>query len=228
MTTVLLFDIDGTLISTGGAGRKSMELAFHAVHGRPDAFEGVRFGGMTDRAIVRQGLARIGAVVNEDTITQLIAKYLEFLSEEVPKIEDGKYVVHAGMREAIEASRKRGAAIGLGTGNVRDGARIKLQRVGLFDAFLFGGFGDDHELRPELIRRGAERGSEQLKIAFGDARVIVIGDTPHDITAAHAIGARCLAVTTGGFTVEALKAVGADWVFADLASPGALETLLDG
>ncbi len=228
MTTVLLFDIDGTLISTGGAGRRSMELAFDAVHQRPDAFEGARFGGMTDRAIVRQGLARIAAAVTEEAITELIAKYLEYLAQEVPRIADEKYIVHAGMREAIEAGRKRGAAIGLGTGNVRDGARIKLQRVGLYDAFLFGGFGDDHELRPELIRRGAERGSAHLKIELAQARVIVIGDTPHDITAAHAIGARCLAVTTGGFAVEALTAAGADWVFADLESPGALDVLLDG
>lgn len=224
--TVLLFDIDGTLISTGGAGRKALELAYDALHQRADAISALRLGGMTDQAIVRLGLEAIGAVVSEAAVAAVLQKYLEFLALEVPKIEPHKYLVHRGMREAIAAGRKLGAAIGLGTGNVRDGARIKLQRVGLHEAFDFGGFGDDHELRPELIRRGAERGVERLGVPWARARVVVIGDTPHDVTAAHAIGATCVGVATGGFSVAQLEEAGADWAFEDLAAPGALAALL--
>ncbi len=226
--TVLLFDIDGTLISTGGAGRRALELAFAELHQREDAIKSFRLAGMTDRAIVRQGLELIGQPPTDAAIAVLIAKYLEFLALEVPKIEAEKYVVHPGMLEAIAAGKKMGAAIGLGTGNVKDGAKIKLQRVGLFESFGFGGFGDDHELRPELIRRGAQRGVKQLRVPWSEARVVVIGDTPHDVAAAHAIEAQCMGVATGGFTIEQLKEAGADWAFETLAAPGAIDVMLDG
>lgn len=228
MTRVLLFDIDGTLLSSGGAGRKAVERAYGTLHGRADAIAGINLGGMTDRAIVRHGLKAIGAEATEPAIDGLIAKYLEYLAEEVSRVEAHRYVVHPGMREAIAAGRKRGMAIGLGTGNVREGARIKLSRVGLFDAFDFGGFGDDHELRPELIRRGAERGVAKLGRRWDDTRVVVIGDTPHDVTAAQAIGAKCLGVATGGFSVAQLMAAGADWAYETLAVPGAIDLMLDG
>jgi phosphoglycolate phosphatase len=226
--TVLLFDIDGTLVSTGGAGRKALELAFGELHQRDDAIATFKLGGMTDRAIVRQGLELIGQPPTDAAIALVIAKYLEFLALEVPKVEEEKYVVHPGMREAIAAGKKMGAAIGLGTGNMKNGAKIKLSRVGLYEQFQFGGFGDDHELRPELIRRGAQRGVRLLRVNWSDARIVVIGDTPHDIAAAHAIEAQCMAVGTGGFTLEQLKEAGADWAFENLASPGAIEVMLDG
>ncbi len=226
--TVLLFDIDETLISTGGAGRKSIELAFADLHQRQDAISTFRLGGMTDRAIVRQGLELIGQPPTDTAISAVIAKYLEFLAREVPMVAADKYIVHPGMLDAIAAGKKMGAAIGLGTGNVKDGAKIKLQRVGLYDSFLFGGFGDDHELRPELIRRGAQRGVKQLRVPWTEARVVVIGDTPHDVAAAHAIEAQCMGVATGGFTIEQLKEAGADWAFENLAAPGAIDVMLDG
>lgn len=228
MKTVLLFDIDGTLISSGGAGRKAVERAYATLHGRADAIAAINLGGMTDRAIVRHGLTAIGVQATEPSIDALIAKYLEYLADEVTRVEEHRYVVHAGMREAIDAGRARGMAIGLGTGNVREGARIKLSRVGLHGAFDFGGYGDDHELRPELIRRGAERGAERLGVPLKDARVVVIGDTPHDVTAAHAIGAQCIGVATGGFSVAQLMAAGADWAYETLADADAMTRLLEG
>ena len=180
------------------------------------------------RAIVRQGLEIIGQPPTDIAIAMVIAKYLEFLALEVPKIPDDKYVVHPGMQDALARGKKMGAAIGLGTGNVKDGAKIKLQRVGLYETFLFGGFGDDHEMRPELIRRGAQRGVKQLRVPWSEARVVVIGDTPHDVAAAHAIEAQCMAVCTGGFTLQQLKEAGADWAFETLAAPGAIDVMLDG
>ncbi|MBL9037497.1 MAG: haloacid dehalogenase-like hydrolase [Archangium sp.] len=226
--TVLLFDIDGTLISTGGAGRRAVDAAFAECHGRADACTAFSFAGMTDRAIVRQGLQTLGAEVDDSKVDVVIDVYLRHLEREVQRMEAARYVVHAGMVEAVHAGLGAGFAVGLGTGNVKRGAEIKLRRVGLDVHFRFGGFGDDHELRPELIRRGAERGAAQLGVALSEARVVVIGDTPKDVSAAQAIGAESVGVATGDFSVEALRACGATWAFSDLASPEAREVLLRG
>ncbi|MDP1823814.1 MAG: haloacid dehalogenase-like hydrolase [Archangium sp.] len=224
--TVLLFDIDGTLVSTGGAGRRSIERAFLLVHGRADACSHFTFDGMTDRSIVRLGLQAIGVAADEAAIDVLLARYVQCLDEAVQSVPEAQYIVHAGMREAVDAGLAAGMAVGLGTGNVREGARVKLGRVGLFEKFSFGGFGDDHELRPELIRLGAERGTQQLGVTLREARVVVIGDTPKDVAAAQAIGAESVAVATGGFTVEQLRASGATRVFATLADEGGLDAIL--
>jgi phosphoglycolate phosphatase-like HAD superfamily hydrolase len=226
--TVLLFDVDGTLVTTGGAGRRAIERAFEALHGRRDATHSFPFDGMTDRGIVRQALVAIGQEVTDARIDQLLAHYLECLQEEIALAEAQRYRVHPGMREAVAAGLAAGMAVGLGTGNVERGARLKLQRVGLSEQFSFGGFGDDHELRPELIRAGAQRGAARLGVALAQARVVVIGDTPRDIDAAVAIGAECIGVGTGHWTVEQLKAHGATWAFADLTDPAALDALLVG
>ncbi len=224
--TVLLFDIDGTLVSTGGAGRQSIDRAFELLHGRPDACSHFAFDGMTDRSIVRLGLQAIGVQPDEASIDLLLVRYVTCLADAVRSVPDDRYIVHEGMREAVDAAIAAGMAVGLGTGNVREGARVKLARVGLFEKFAFGGFGDDHELRPELIRRGAERGAALLGVSLGAARVVVIGDTPKDVSAAQAIGAESIGVATGGFTAEQLRASGATAVFETLAAAGALEALL--
>ena len=226
--TVFLFDIDGTLITSGGAGRRALEQAFAALHQRADAIAAIRLDGMTDKAIARMGLEAIGQPPTDAAIDVVLTKYLEFLGPEVEKVDPANYRIHPGMSEAIAAGKKMGAAIGLGTGNIKGGAKIKLQRVGLYESFGFGGFGDDHEQRPELIRRGAQRGVKHLRVPWTEARVVVIGDTPNDIAAAHAIGGQCMALATGHFTTAQLQEAGADWAFETLAAPGALEVLLDG
>lgn len=225
---VLLFDIDGTLVDTGGAGSRSVAAAFEELHGRRDACSHFSFDGMTDRAIARKGLSAIGADASDAAIDALLSTYLRHLAREVRATEDARYRVHPGVREAVQAAHARGAAVGLGTGNVEAGARVKLGRVGLSDAFDFGGFGDDHELRPELIRVGAERGAKRLGVSLAQARVVVIGDTPKDVAAAQAIGAECVAVATGAWRAEQLAAVGATWAWDSLAVPGALDALLAG
>lgn len=224
--TVLLFDIDGTLISTGGAGRRAISRAFELLHNRADACTTFSFDGMTDRAIVRLGLAAIGVEATDANIDALLATYITCLGESVRSVPDANYIVHNGMRDAVEASLRAGAAVGLGTGNVREGARVKLERVGLFSKFTFGGFGDDHELRPELIRAGADRGAKQLDVKREDARVVIIGDTPKDVHAALAIGAECIGVSTGAHGIDELRDVGAKWAFNSLAEEGALKALL--
>jgi phosphoglycolate phosphatase-like HAD superfamily hydrolase len=224
--TVLLFDIDGTLVTTGGAGRKAVERAFTELHGRPDACSGFTFDGMTDWGIFRQGLTAIGVPVDERSIEALLARYLECLADTVNAVPEEHYIVHPGMREAVDAALGAGHAVGLGTGNVKRGAHLKLARVGLSEKFAFGGFGDDHELRPELIRKGAERGAQQLGVPLAEARVVIIGDTPKDVSAAQAIGAESIAVATGGHTAEQLRATNPTWVFDSFADGGAFDAML--
>jgi phosphoglycolate phosphatase len=225
--TVLLFDIDGTLIDNGGSGRRSMAHAFHTLHGRRDACDSFSMSGMTDQAIARKALEVIGVPATPEAINAVIDAYLGHLAQEVERVEDSRYRLHAGMREAVDAALARpGFAVGLGTGNVREGARIKLARVGLADRFAFGGFGCDHESRVELIRRGAQSGADRLGVPLASCRVVVIGDTPKDVDAAKGIGAECIGVGTGQYTPEALLAAGADHAFADFTAREALPTLL--
>jgi len=226
--TVLLFDIDGTLVTTGGAGRRAMSRAFSRTHGRPEALAHIALDGMTDRLIVRQGLVGIGVEATEGAIDAVLAAYLEVLPEECAQVEPERYRVHRGMREALAVASQSGAAIGLGTGNIKDGARVKLERVELHAHFTFGGFGCDAEDRTQLIRIGAERGAAALGVERARCRVVVIGDTPRDVTAAAGIGAECIAVATGRFSVSELRGSGADYAFADLTEAGALEALLAG
>ncbi|AGC44830.1 HAD superfamily hydrolase [Myxococcus stipitatus DSM 14675] len=227
--TVLLFDIDGTLITTGGAGRRAMDLAFEQLHGRRDACNSFHMSGMTDRAIVRKALRVIGVEDSEAAIDAGIAAYLAHLTDEVRKVDEQRYIVFPGIREAvIEARKREGFAVGLGTGNIRAGARVKLERVAIHDQFSFGGFGCDHENRVELIRRGAEAGAATLGVPREECRVVIIGDTPMDVAAALGIGAECIGVGTGTYKAEALLEAGAHAAFPDFTHPEALPTLLGG
>jgi phosphoglycolate phosphatase len=224
--TVLLFDIDGTLVTTGGVGRRAMERAFQRQHGRRDACALIRFDGMTDRGLTRLGLEAIGAPTSDAAIEELLTVYLAELEAELLLSTPDQYRIHAGVPEALAAANRRGMALGLGTGNVQEGARLKLEHVGLYHHFTFGGFGSDHELRVEVLRVGAERGARQLGLPLCDCRVVVIGDTPKDIDAARGIGAEAIGVGTASFTAEQLLEHGANHAFDDLRVPGALAAVL--
>jgi phosphoglycolate phosphatase len=224
--TVALFDIDGTLIVTGGTGRRSVNRAFLKMYGRGDACDSFGFDGMTDRSIARMGLEAIGVEATAEAIDRWLAEYLLALVDEVSRADGASFRLLPGMSEAIAAAHGAEMAVGLGTGNVREGARIKLERVGVHHHFRFGGFGCDAEARPELIRLGAERGAQQLGVPVASCRVVVIGDTPRDVHAAHAIGAECIGVATGRYSVADLQASGADYVFADFSHAAAIERLL--
>lgn len=227
--TVLLFDIDGTLITTGGAGRFALERAFAEVHGRADACNHFRFDGMTDRAIVRGGLRALGEPETPESIDRVISRYVAILEEEIARVPADRYFLHRGMLNALDAAAARpGFALGLGTGNIKDGARVKLSRVGLHQRFDFGGFGCDAEDRAELIGIGARRGAERLGVPLAECRVVIIGDTPKDVSAALAIGGECVGVGTGSFSPSDLQACGARYAFDTLDQEGAIEALLDG
>jgi phosphoglycolate phosphatase-like HAD superfamily hydrolase len=220
--TVLLFDIDGTLISTDGAGRRAFTRAITERTGRPDACD-FSFAGMTDRAIARKALEAAGLPVTTADIDATIDAYLELLDHE---LRTAACRVHEGIAAALDAAAATDSAIGLGTGNVRAGARLKLGRVGLHERFAFGGFGCDSELRHEVLRAGAERGAAALGAPVAECRVVVIGDTPKDIAAAQAIGAESIAVATGQYQVPDLAACRPTWAFEHLAADGALRALL--
>ena len=225
--TVYLFDIDGTLITSGGAGRRAMEGAFRDLHGARgvDALS-FSFGGMTDFSIVRTALTTLEHhAPSRADFDRLLERYLARLEDEIARTEN--YVVHAGVPEvlALLAPRER-VAIGLGTGNIERAAKVKLARGALHETFAFGGFGSDAEDRTELLRIGATRGADALGVALAECRVVVIGDTPKDVAAAHGIGAECIGVGTGGFTPEALRDVGAHYAFATLSEDGVRAALL--
>ncbi len=225
MPTVVLFDIDGTLLLTGGAGRRAMEGAFVDVTGRDDACAQLSFAGMTDRAIARHGLVTVGREPTAEAIDALLEAYLVRLAREVPTSQG--YAVMPGVLgvlawlEGVER-----VAIGLGTGNLELGAKTKLARGELWHRFGFGGFGSDHEDRAELLRIGAARGAQRLGVAVEACRVIVVGDTPKDVAAARAIGATCIAVATGSYSREDLATSGAHHAFATLEDPAARVVLV--
>ena len=226
--TVLLFDIDGTLVTTPGCGRRALERAFTLRYGRTGVLTGVRFDGMTDRGIVRGGLATIGEVAEgpaaETAIDAILADYVPFLEEEIAQVQ---LTLHRGARDVLDAVGGRpGVAVGLGTGNIRPGARAKLAPLGVFDQFAFGGFGCDHEDRHVILRLGAERGAATLGVPRGACRVVVIGDTPRDVAGARAIGAECVAVAGARFRRDELAAANASCAVESLADPEGLAVLL--
>lgn len=225
--TVLLFDIDGTLITTGGAARAALEDAIAGFIGA-DGFEAAfSFGGMTDRAIMRRALQQAGRDCDEPTIDALIERYLAGLEDSLARA--ATYRVHEGVREVLDSAQPLDhVSVGLGTGNVEAGARLKLAPVDLNTYFAFGGFGCDAEERPALIRRGAERGALRLGLPLDACRVVVVGDTPKDVDAAHANGFECVAVATGGASADELEGSRPEWLFATLAAPGAAEAILLG
>jgi phosphoglycolate phosphatase-like HAD superfamily hydrolase len=209
---VLLFDIDGTLLTCGGAGHRAME---RAIRERTEKIVAdFSFGGMTDRAIVRQALTRAGLEIDDGLLDATLERYLTHLADELPRASG--YAVLAGVHEVLdvlEDERARGAplAIGLGTGNLVRGAELKLRPARLWGRFGFGGYGSDDEDRAALLRHGAERGARALQASdAGAVDVVVIGDTPRDVHAARAIGARCIAVATGAFDRAALAAESPD------------------
>jgi phosphoglycolate phosphatase len=224
--TVLLWDIDGTLISAAGAGRRALDQVFERRFGRGRFLE-FPFDGMTDPAIIEAGLRAAG--VTEEGLpaeaARILADYLAALRTTCATATN--FRIHAGVTAALQASAGRaGCAVGLGTGNVAAGARLKLERVGLAAHFPFGGYGDDSGDRPTLLRVGAARGAARLGVAVETCRVVVIGDTPRDIAAAQAIGAECAAVATGSYPLPVLRALGPTHAFATLTDPGAMDAIL--
>lgn len=214
---VCLFDIDGTLLSSGGAGKAAMEAALASAFGVRQIVGRVPFAGRTDRAIGRD-LFRVHAIAESpENWQRFVAEYLLHLPGCLTR-HQGR--VLPGIVQLLAHLQSRDATIlGLLTGNLRDGARIKLSHYNLFHHFAFGGYGDHHWDRDDVAREALAlvrrhcNGSERLD------RVWVIGDTPLDVRCARAIGARVAAVATGLHSLDELAAEDPDCLLPDLSDP---------
>jgi phosphoglycolate phosphatase-like HAD superfamily hydrolase len=213
---LVLFDIDGTLVRTGGAGVQAFARAFASEFGQPDGTELVKFSGRTDTSLVRELFSLRQIEPSPGNFQRFFAAYVVWLEKLMRECAGGVCEGVPEFYRALEA-RPQPPLIGLLTGNIRRGAEIKLERYQLWEKFPFGGFGDDHEERPKIAAIAQQRGGERLGRKLDGREVLVIGDTPLDIDCARAIGAKVLAVATGSFTVEELQEHRPDWVVENLS-----------
>lgn len=227
---LVLFDIDGTLLSARGAGRRALGRALIEVFGTAGPIESYDFHGGTDPQIIRDLLAAAGFSLAEVAAGEerLFGRYLEHLESEVGDGRDVTlYPGVAGLVETLAATD--GCLVGLLTGNVEAGARIKLQPTGLLPCFRLGAYGSDHADRTRLPAIAARRAEVLSGRLFGGAEMVIIGDTPRDVGCARAFGAASIAVATGRHTVTELQACAPDHVFPDLReTQQVMAAILDG
>lgn len=214
---VFLFDIDGTLVSSGGAGKAAMERALETAFGATVGHHAVPFSGRTDRSIGRDLFRHFAVEESPENWERFLGAYLDHLPA-LLKSHSGRIMPGiAGLLAFLSA--RTDSSVGLLTGNVRAGARIKLTHFGLFEHFAFGGFGDDHHQRDDVAREALAAVQVHRGGAIDPREIWVIGDTPLDVACARAIGARVAAVATGWHPVEELAASEPDLLLIDLSDP---------
>ncbi len=216
MIRLALFDIDGTLIRTGGAGVAAFARTGETLFGIQNGVARMRFAGRTDTSLIRELLARHDISPTPENRARFQEHYLALL----PRVL-GQYPgrVCPGVREFVTALQAlpHPPVLGLLTGNLRAGAEIKLRHFGLWDIFAaVGAFGDDDEDRNRIAAVALARGRALLGNDLAPEEVLVVGDTPHDVACGRAVGARVLAVATGGAGWEELAATRPDWLAPDL------------
>ena len=223
-THILLFDIDGTLIVTDGAGSRAMEMAFREVFGLPAeiaALAGVDFAGASDRYITQTAAANLGLDFGDAERARFLEAYGAALAGTLAASRGRRL---PGFPELLDRLQGEAVVLGLGTGNFRRSAFAKLAHFQLDGYFGEGGFGEDSEERGDLIAAGLAR----LRPRAPGAEVVVIGDTVHDVAAARAVGARAVAVATGFSSQEALLAAQPDVLLPDCGDVGATLAALIG
>jgi phosphoglycolate phosphatase len=215
MLELVLFDIDGTLVRTGGAGTEAFRKVFAAEFSATDGFEKLKFAGRTDTGLVREFFEYHHIPMTPENLERFFEHYVflldYILSRGAPHACEGVLGFIADLIELPEPPM-----LGLLTGNIRLGAEIKLRHTGLWDIFEMGAFADDNEDRNLIAAAARDRGSRLLGKPLRGEEILVIGDTPHDIRCGRYIGAKVLAVGTGGATLEELKAHSPDWVVENL------------
>lgn len=225
MIRLVLFDIDGTLVHTGGAGVKAFAKVFESEFRATDHFERLKFAGRTDTSLVREFFQYHHIDATTDNFDRFFSRYVFWLdyilahskTEECPGIWEFIY----DLKELAERPM-----LGLLTGNIRLGAEIKLRHFQLWDVFETGAFADDHEERDHIAATAKARGSRVIGEPLRGEEILVIGDTPLDIRCGRAIGAKVLAVATGGATLEELIRHKPDWAVPDLRKVSAAEVCL--
>lgn len=222
MVRLVLFDIDGTLVHTGGAGTKAFSQTFASIFGLKHGAEKMKFAGRTDVSLVREFFRIHGVPESQDNFRQFFDNYVFWLEHIVAQSTGGHC---AGITEFIEGllALPQPPMLGLLTGNIRLGAEIKLRRFGLWNFFALGGFADDHEDRNHIAVAALQRGRRVLDPQLQPQEVVVIGDTPFDVRCGKFIGAKTLAVATGGAKYSELKEHAADWTVEDLGQIEARE-----
>ena len=218
MPKLILFDIDGTLVLTGGAGIRAMNRAGESVLGVRNLLDGIPVAGRTDWIILQDALRNAGHILNDDLFGRMRDAHHRYLREEILEPGGGVKDVMPGIRELLDVLQRRDdVCLGLLTGNFEEAARIKLGHFGLWDYFRCGAFGDDAADRNALVPFAVDRARAcgVGSVDYGD--VVVIGDTPHDVACANAVGALPVAVATGNYDIAALRDTGAPIVLDDLS-----------
>jgi phosphoglycolate phosphatase-like HAD superfamily hydrolase len=211
-----LFDLDGTLMMSDGAGGRAFARACQELLGIEDALASVVLHGNTDPLILDEACrAKLGRAPTPREQSEVLARYLEHLGGELAR---STVTVLPGVADLLGRLERRGAQIGLATGNVEGGARLKLSAAGLWERFPFGGFGSDHHERGELVRVAIARAEQRAGRAIPRDEIRLIGDTPRDVAAARSAGVRAIAVATGMHDVPTLERAGADEAHATLES----------
>lgn len=223
MDRLILFDIDGTLLTSNGASGLPFRRALETVFGTSGPAEGYSFAGRTDPQIARELLARAG--VPAERIDSRLERVWDLYLQDLPDaLAHAQITVLPGVPQLLDGLELEPTGIlGLLTGNVREGARLKLEAAGIgFDRFAVGAFGSDHGDRPELPAVAIRRAEERFGHRFSGKSVVIIGDTPHDIACGEHLGVRTIAVATGHYELAALAACRPDFLFETLADTEAV------
>jgi phosphoglycolate phosphatase-like HAD superfamily hydrolase len=219
-TKLVLFDIDGTILLTDGAGRRAIVAAIGEEIGDITALDRVRFGGKTDPQIVTELLEAAGhpGPHSSERVGTICRRYVDLLASELGR-HRGRTTLMPGVHPLLDRLEAlEGVILGLLTGNMAEGATLKLQAAGLDpNRFRVGAYGSDSANRPELPPIAAQRAERHFGRVPTGAEVVIIGDTPADVGCGACIGARAIAVATGGYSVPDLEACGPYAVFEDLS-----------
>ena len=221
---LLLFDIDGTLITSGGAGENALKDSLKERFGVDDDLKGINFAGATDSNISRAILENNGITATTENIAVLLDGYLHFLRQRLPH-HQGR--VLPGIITLLDRLKgHQSCVLALLTGNLGRGAEIKLGHFGVWDYFEFGAFADDHHDRNELGKFARARALERHGEEFPPERIFVIGDTPRDIECGRAIGAKTVAIATGTYSRTELAGHQPDFLFDDFSDTEAVLAVL--
>ena len=212
---LVLFDIDQTLLYSGGAGLRALTRAFEELTGVSNGFRTVTYAGKTDPQIVREALSLHNLPSDDPAVERVIKRYLRYFPQEMAESHAELKPGVPRILDLIQSSD--GLSLGVLTGNVEPGARIKLGRFNLNPYFTIGAFGSDCEDRNRLLPVAVERLKRGTGVTVRLEDCVIVGDTPLDVRCAHVYGARCIAVATGQYSAQELEEAGADLVLPDLS-----------